>query len=53
MVKLTVVHDDFEPGSTVAMVSEGWPRVMSEAQDAARRGHERRVLDDRGRPRAG
>ena len=31
IVKLTVVHDDFDPGSTVAdMVSEGWPRVLSE-----------------------
>jgi DNA-binding transcriptional ArsR family regulator/uncharacterized protein YndB with AHSA1/START domain len=29
-VKLTVVHDGFEPGSTVAsMVSQGWPRVLS------------------------
>jgi len=31
MVKLTVVHDDFEPGSTVLeMVSEGWPRLLSD-----------------------
>jgi uncharacterized protein YndB with AHSA1/START domain len=30
-VKLTVVHDGFEPGSVVAtMVSEGWPLVLSE-----------------------
>jgi DNA-binding transcriptional ArsR family regulator/uncharacterized protein YndB with AHSA1/START domain len=30
MVKLTVVHDDFEPVSRVAeMVSEGWPQVLS------------------------
>jgi uncharacterized protein YndB with AHSA1/START domain/DNA-binding transcriptional ArsR family regulator len=30
MVKLTVVHDDFEPGSIVAeMVSKGWPQVLS------------------------
>ena len=29
--KLTVVHEFFEPDSTVAtMVSEGWPRVLSE-----------------------
>lgn len=29
-VKLTVVHDDFEPGSTVLeMVSEGWPALLS------------------------
>jgi uncharacterized protein YndB with AHSA1/START domain len=31
MVKLTVVHDGFEPGSTVVeMVSEGWPRLLSD-----------------------
>ena len=31
LVKLTVVHDDFEPGSTaIQMVSEGWPRVLSD-----------------------
>jgi uncharacterized protein YndB with AHSA1/START domain len=31
LVKLTVVHDGFEPGSTVAeMVSGGWPRVLGE-----------------------
>jgi uncharacterized protein YndB with AHSA1/START domain len=30
MVKLTVVHDDFEPGSTVlASISEGWPGLLS------------------------
>jgi DNA-binding transcriptional ArsR family regulator/uncharacterized protein YndB with AHSA1/START domain len=30
LVKLTVVHDDFEPGSSVAeMVSKGWPQVLS------------------------
>ncbi len=30
LVKLTVVHDGFEPGSTVAsMVGRGWPRVLS------------------------
>jgi DNA-binding transcriptional ArsR family regulator/uncharacterized protein YndB with AHSA1/START domain len=46
LVKLTVVHDDFEPGSGVAgMVSNGWPKVLSslktlletgQAQPAAR-----------------
>jgi DNA-binding transcriptional ArsR family regulator/uncharacterized protein YndB with AHSA1/START domain len=31
MCKLTVVHDGFEPGSTVMeLVSGGWPRVLSE-----------------------
>jgi uncharacterized protein YndB with AHSA1/START domain len=30
LVKLTVVHDGFEPESLVApMVSQGWPRVLS------------------------
>ena len=30
LVKLTVLHDGFEPGSVVAsMVSHGWPRVLS------------------------
>jgi uncharacterized protein YndB with AHSA1/START domain len=30
MVKLTVVHDDFEPDSTVReMISEGWPELLS------------------------
>ncbi len=30
MVKLTVVHDDFDPGSTARkMVSEGWPALLS------------------------
>ena len=30
LVKLTVVHDWFEPGSTVrASASGGWPRVLS------------------------
>ena len=30
MVKLTVTHDGFEPGSTVlSMVSQGWPQLLS------------------------
>ena len=30
LVKLTVIHDHFEPGSVVAeMVSKGWPMVIS------------------------
>jgi hypothetical protein len=30
MVKLTVVHDDFEPGSTaITMVKNGWPVFLS------------------------
>jgi uncharacterized protein YndB with AHSA1/START domain/DNA-binding transcriptional ArsR family regulator len=31
LVKLTVVHDDFDPDSTVLeMVSQGWPRLLSD-----------------------
>lgn len=31
MVKLTVVHDDFEPGSTVLdMISSAWPHLLSD-----------------------
>jgi hypothetical protein len=30
MVKLTVVHDGFDPGSTVLEgVSQGWPQILS------------------------
>jgi len=30
LVKLTVVHDDFDPDSVVPpMISEGWPQVLS------------------------
>jgi hypothetical protein len=30
MVQLTVVHDEFEPGSSIfEMVSKGWPQVLS------------------------
>jgi hypothetical protein len=30
-VKLTVVHDDFEPGSVVlGLISGGWPKVLSD-----------------------
>ncbi|WP_314174768.1 ArsR/SmtB family transcription factor [Streptomyces winkii] len=30
LVKLTVVHDDFEPGSTVLeMIRQGWPHLLS------------------------
>jgi uncharacterized protein YndB with AHSA1/START domain len=31
LVKLTVVHDDFDPGSLVReMVGEGWPHLLSD-----------------------
>jgi hypothetical protein len=31
VVKLTVVHDDFDPGSIVLEgVSQGWPRILSD-----------------------
>ena len=31
LVKLTVVHDDFDEGSTVAeMISGGWPRLLGD-----------------------
>jgi DNA-binding transcriptional ArsR family regulator/uncharacterized protein YndB with AHSA1/START domain len=31
LVKLTVIHDGFEPGSTmIQMVSEGWPHILSD-----------------------
>jgi uncharacterized protein YndB with AHSA1/START domain len=30
VVKLTVVHDDFEPGSNVLQgISDGWPAVLA------------------------
>ena len=31
LVKLTVVHDGFEPGSAILPgISEGWPRILSD-----------------------
>jgi len=31
IVKLTVVHDDFDPDSAILpMVSEGWPRILAD-----------------------
>lgn len=41
MVKLTVVHDDFPPGSTAAqMVSEGWPHLLSSLKTLLETGEE-------------
>jgi len=38
LVKLTVVHDGFEPGSEVLeMVSGGWPRVMADLKSLLER----------------
>ena len=42
MVKLTVVHDDSDPGSTVVpMVSEGWPRLLSDLKALLEEGKKR------------
>jgi uncharacterized protein YndB with AHSA1/START domain/DNA-binding transcriptional ArsR family regulator len=39
-VRLTVVHDDFDSGSTVAeMVSEGWPQILSDLKTLLETGH--------------
>jgi uncharacterized protein YndB with AHSA1/START domain/DNA-binding transcriptional ArsR family regulator len=44
-VKLTVVHDGFEPGSTVAeMVSGGWPMVLSSLKTLLETGDAQPVL---------
>ncbi|ONK11367.1 metalloregulator ArsR/SmtB family transcription factor [Streptomyces sp. MP131-18] len=40
MVKLTVVHDGFEPGSTVLeMVGGGWPHLLSSLKTLLETGH--------------
>jgi uncharacterized protein YndB with AHSA1/START domain/DNA-binding transcriptional ArsR family regulator len=40
LVKLTVVHDGFEPGSTMAtMVSTGWPSVLASLKTLLETGH--------------
>jgi DNA-binding transcriptional ArsR family regulator/uncharacterized protein YndB with AHSA1/START domain len=45
LVKLTVVHDNFEPGSTVAtMVSAGWPMVLSSLKTLLETGDAQPVL---------
>ena len=39
-VRLTIVHDDFDPGSIVAeMVGVGWPRVVSELKTLLETGY--------------
>ncbi|MDT0441524.1 ArsR/SmtB family transcription factor [Streptomyces johnsoniae] len=40
MVKLTVVHDGFEPGSTVLeMIGGGWPHLLSSLKTLLETGH--------------
>ncbi len=40
MVKLTVIHDGFDPGSAVLEgVSEGWPRLLSDLKTLLETGH--------------
>ena len=39
MVKLTVLHDDFDADSTVVtMISEGWPHVLSDLKTCVETG---------------
>jgi uncharacterized protein YndB with AHSA1/START domain/DNA-binding transcriptional ArsR family regulator len=54
-VKLTVIHDDLEPGGlTISMISNGWPRVLSdlktflETGEPLPPGNEPHVMDDLG-----
>jgi uncharacterized protein YndB with AHSA1/START domain/DNA-binding transcriptional ArsR family regulator len=54
-VKLTVVHEDLEPdGLTISMISNGWPRVLSdlktllETGDPLPKGTEPHVMDSLG-----
>jgi uncharacterized protein YndB with AHSA1/START domain/DNA-binding transcriptional ArsR family regulator len=40
LVKLTVIHDDFEPGSIVAEgVADGWPHLLSDLKTLLETGH--------------
>ena len=51
MVKLTVVHDGFEPGSTVLeMVSEGWPELLSSLKTLLETGETLPARDLAGEP---
>ncbi len=50
MVKLTVVHDDFDPGSAVVqMVSEGWPHLLSDLKTLLETGETLPAAPDRPR----
>jgi uncharacterized protein YndB with AHSA1/START domain len=52
MVKLTVVHDDFEPGSVVAeLVSGGWPLVLSALKTLLETGESLREVPGRSQGR--
>lgn len=46
LCKLTVVHDGFEPGSTVlGLISGGWPRVLSELKTLLETGETHAALE--------
>jgi uncharacterized protein YndB with AHSA1/START domain len=50
LCKLTVVHDGFEPGSTVMeLVSGGWPRVLSDLKTLLETGQTLAAGSDTGR----
>ena len=47
LVKLTVVHDGFEPGSTVlGSISEGWPAILSNLKTLLETGETLPTADD-------
>jgi DNA-binding transcriptional ArsR family regulator/uncharacterized protein YndB with AHSA1/START domain len=48
-VRLTVVHDGFDPGSLMAtMVSQGWPRVLSDLKTLLETGETLPVAEEQG-----
>jgi uncharacterized protein YndB with AHSA1/START domain len=52
MVKLTVVHDNFDPGSSVLeSVREGWPSILSSLKTLLETGDTLPSSPDKGRPR--
>jgi hypothetical protein len=47
LVKLTVVHDGFEPGSLMAsLVSHGWPSVLSNLKTLLETGETLPAVDE-------
>jgi hypothetical protein len=53
-VRLTVVHDGFDPGSLMAtMVSQGWPRVLSDLKTLLETGETLPVVEEHGVPADG